>query len=678
MNPFTQQLPYRQFLITFIALNGSLSYFFFYYIISVLNSFLSRFFSRSVEETKDHEVSYLVVSSLASLVYIGMSLGSFIAEKAHKLRSRRRYLIISGLMGVIGTSLTIARIDWKVLYAGKLIEGISIGTSLVVVPVYLSELCPPESLKRIGVLSEIVSCFGIICGLLAGKQVQSIHGYDHDGNIDFILQHVWEHISGEWRYVFGAAIAPCAIQIILLLVILRDEPPAYLVSVNKQEQARKFLEKIYLSNATDIDKRMGFLLQDNEVLKLKRSIGIRALFDRKFGKAFLTGVLIRCLKSFTGFIPMLLFSIKLFDKSLGPDGYNPDKAYLYALIAPVVGLVTFIFAFNNAVERDRKPRIVLGYLSIGVLGLLYATVGSFNHYSPILIILLLLWPLIFESGIGIYMQAYLAEVLPDKGVALANFFGYLTDAIVSQFYLYLAYKFGSYSCFLIFGGVSLIAGFLLQALLIESRGRTKSEILSKYSEISIRFIRHSKENPDLIENETLKKSTKLFQLLQKKETLRLLNYEFNIKLEQLDNNVNNPQPVEPNKPVGEVSPKMIIPHLAVSTEIFTIDGNGEQSAKSLIKRGSISQDSTKFEELSSIQAFKGRNSSREGTFSTISRQNLMKKRSSILHLVGSIEEIPDDGDGLRVDIESPESIRMSSDSNSGSKSTTPVQSKTSI
>jgi hypothetical protein len=81
------------------------------------------------------------------------------------------------------------------------------------------------------------------------------------------------------------------------------------------------------------------------------------------------------------------------------------------------------------------------------------------------------------------MFLYLSEVLPDVGMSIVMLLDWILVFLVVQFFLDLSEAIEFMGVFLIFAGVCLVMFLFYWPLLIESKGRSKSEMLSLYSGI---------------------------------------------------------------------------------------------------------------------------------------------------------------------------------------------------
>jgi MFS transporter, SP family, solute carrier family 2 (myo-inositol transporter), member 13 len=80
----------------------------------------------------------------------------------------------------------------RMLVLGRLVVGLGIGISAVVVPAYLGEVAPPHLRGRVVEVYEVMLCAGMLCAALG----------------DWALQ----GLANNWRWMVGVPVLPAIIM----------------------------------------------------------------------------------------------------------------------------------------------------------------------------------------------------------------------------------------------------------------------------------------------------------------------------------------------------------------------------------------------------------------------------------------------------------------------------------
>ncbi|OMO81261.1 Sugar/inositol transporter [Corchorus capsularis] len=150
-------------------------------------------------------------------------IGSLAAGKTSDWIGRRWTIVLAAVTFLIGAVLMGFAPSYAYLMAGRVIAGIGVGYSLMIGPVYTTELSPATSRGFLSSLPELCITIGILLGYLA----------------NYFLANLPDHIN--WRIMLGAAGFPAIA--IGLGVMLMPESPRWLVMQGRYDEASKILIK---------------------------------------------------------------------------------------------------------------------------------------------------------------------------------------------------------------------------------------------------------------------------------------------------------------------------------------------------------------------------------------------------------------------------------------------------
>jgi MFS family permease len=129
---------------------------------------------------RDLNLSTLEVSFATSLLIVGAWIGCLAASKPTEVYGRKNTLLWNNVVLIFGAVFA-ASGNYVLLYIGRLVSGLGVGVSSVVVPVLLSELASVDNRGVVTTLHQVSLTFAILfAGLLGYGLVTYIsHGWQY-------------------------------------------------------------------------------------------------------------------------------------------------------------------------------------------------------------------------------------------------------------------------------------------------------------------------------------------------------------------------------------------------------------------------------------------------------------------------------------------------------------------
>lgn len=158
---------------------------------------------------------------VGSMYTLGGLLGALSAGPLSGKYGRRRTMQLTTIFFVLGPVLEALSPNIGVLAAGRLLSGVGAGASVVVVPIYISEIAPPAKKGFFGSFTQIMCNVGILLTQLLG----------------YFLSH-----GQYWRVILAAGGFIGVLQSLGLLLAV--ESPKYLAEQGHTSQAKKVLRQI--------------------------------------------------------------------------------------------------------------------------------------------------------------------------------------------------------------------------------------------------------------------------------------------------------------------------------------------------------------------------------------------------------------------------------------------------
>ena len=142
---------------------------------------------------------------------------------------RKRVIVVSDLLFIIGALLQASAHSVWVMVLGRSIIGLAVGAASFVTPLYIAELAPSMFRGRLVTLNVLF--------ITLGQAVAYMLGWILTGRAE-------DNGGGDgWRWLVGIGAVPGAVQ--WAVMMLMPESPRWLVQVGKVVDARRVLRDVY-------------------------------------------------------------------------------------------------------------------------------------------------------------------------------------------------------------------------------------------------------------------------------------------------------------------------------------------------------------------------------------------------------------------------------------------------
>ena len=165
---------------------------------------------------------------VTTAVVIGEIVGAIIGGWLANAIGRKKSMVLVAASYAAFALMSALSVSVPMLLVSRLLLGLTIGVSVVVVPVYVAELAPAKVRGSLLVAYQVATVVGIIIGYLAAYLLAG---------------------TGSWRWMLGLAAVPAAL-VMLMLLRMPDTARWYMLK-GRTAEARRALQQI--EPAADVD-----------------------------------------------------------------------------------------------------------------------------------------------------------------------------------------------------------------------------------------------------------------------------------------------------------------------------------------------------------------------------------------------------------------------------------------
>ena len=309
---------------------------------------------------------------------IGCLVGAMVAGSAADRYGRKPLLMLAAVLFTVSAIATGLFNDFIMFNIARFVGGVGIGVASALSPMYIAEVSPAEIRGRMVSLNQMT----IVLGILAAQVVNLLLARD----TNVVENQVW-NVDWGWRWMFWAETLPAAL--FLLMSFFIPESPVYL----KMKAA-------------------------TELQRTKQEAGLKELFQNKYGKVLLLGLVIAVFQQWCGTNVIFNYAQEVFVGA----GFDVDGMFINIVIT---GIANVVFTFVALYTIEKWGRRTLMLIGAGGLGIIYLTLGTcyFMGMTGFLMVALVVSAIsVYAMTLGPVTWTLLAEIFPHRirGVAMAT------------------------------------------------------------------------------------------------------------------------------------------------------------------------------------------------------------------------------------------------------------------
>jgi len=394
--------------------------------------------------TEAYHLSPGLLGLTVAIALWGTVIGSIFAGIPGDRYGRRDSLKILAVMYLVSALGCGLAWSWSVLVIFRFVEGLAIGGSSVLGPMYIAEIAPAKWRGRMVGSFQFNVVFGIMLAYLSNYLI----GLMHLG-------------AAEWRWKLGVSAVPALLFFAMLFGIPRS--PRWLVKKGRIEEAREVLK---LTGDPDYEEDLQSIIAS---IDLEHSSQDVALFTRKYRLPVFLALSIGMFNQLAGINAILYYLNDIFALA----GFGKASSDLQS-VAVGATLLLFTLVAMTVIDKLGRKKLLL----IGAVGTCLCLAGVsaifFTHkHQNLLVWLLIVYIAFFASSQGAVIWVYISEIFPNqvraKGQSLGSFSHWFMNAIISGIFPLMAASSGGYP-FIFFSAVTFVQFWVVLFVFPETRG----------------------------------------------------------------------------------------------------------------------------------------------------------------------------------------------------------------
>ena len=364
---------------------------------------------------------------------IGCLVGAMAAGAMADRFGRKPLLVFAAILFTVSAVATGLFNDFVLFNIARFIGGIGIGVASALSPMYIAEVSPANIRGRMVSLNQMT----IVLGILAAQVVNMLIGTG--------VSVEWGREWG-WRWMFWAETLPAAM--FLMMAFFIPESPVYLAMKNG----------------------------DGTLADAEPRAGLATLFQNKYGKVLLLGLVIAVFQQWCGTNVIFNYAQEIFVGA----GFDVDGMFINIVITGIANVLFTFVALYTVEKWGRRTLMLIG--SCGLCGI-YFVLGTcyYMEVTGVMMVVLVIMAIsCYAMTLGPITWVLLSEIFPAhiRGVAMATctFALWVGCCTLTYTFPIMNASLGSYGSFWIYSVICLCAFIYLLKCCPETKGKSLEEL----------------------------------------------------------------------------------------------------------------------------------------------------------------------------------------------------------
>ena len=294
------------------------------------------------------------VSSLSLTATLGMLMSGPLSDRF----GRRPVLMVAAVLFAVSAVTSALAPDFLSFVLARMLGGFGVGAALIVAPMYIAEIAPPNQRGRMVSINQLNIVIGISAAFFSNYLILAL---GESGA-------AWTEALGldaqGWRWMLAVEALPAVVYFLALFSV--PESPRWLVMQGRDEAAREVVTRV-----RGPEQAEALLTQVKDSLAAEEElgqVGFRALLHPSLRLVLTIGLAVGILQQATGINAFFFYAPVIFEQT----GVGTNAAFMQAVLVGLVNLVFTVVAMALIDKLGRRPLLGFGLSGITVCMLVLA------------------------------------------------------------------------------------------------------------------------------------------------------------------------------------------------------------------------------------------------------------------------------------------------------------------
>ena len=299
------------------------------------------------------------VSSITLTAAIGMLISGPMSDNFGR-RKILKHAAILFTISAIGSALA-GSFFWLIIF--RMIGGLGIGAALIIAPIYIAEVAPPNKRGQLVSFNQLNIVIGISIAFFTNYLILKL------GESDLSLFQTLGFGKWNWRWMLGLEALPSLFYYIGFSMVPKS--PRWLMTQNRKEEALEIMKKVVSDEEAifQIQEIEQSIYDDNN----KEKSNLSDLFKKSMRKVIVIGLIVGIFQQLVGINAVLFYAPMIFEQT----GIGTDASFIQAILVGVTNLGFTIVAIFTIDKFGRKPLLIIGMAGISIF--LFLLSYGFNN-----------------------------------------------------------------------------------------------------------------------------------------------------------------------------------------------------------------------------------------------------------------------------------------------------------
>ncbi len=288
------------------------------------------------------------VSSLTLTATLAMMVSGPLSDRI----GRKEVLYMAAILYAVSAIASAFAPSFWFLVVARMIGGLGVGASLIIAPMYIAEISPPDIRGRMVSFNQLNIVIGISVAFFSNYLILQF------GKSDAAWATSLGFNEHNWRWMLGVETLPAVLYFFGLFFV--PQSPRWLVMKGYTEEGKAILAKA--SGELKAEEQVNEILKSIETETGKENPPLKELFQKGMKLVLTIGIVVAVLQQITGINSVFFYAPMIFEQS----GIGTDASFSQAVLVGVINLVFTIIAIALIDKLGRKPLLIFGTLGIAL------------------------------------------------------------------------------------------------------------------------------------------------------------------------------------------------------------------------------------------------------------------------------------------------------------------------